>query len=219
MTRLLPVAAAVVVLLFSGLVHGLWIDRWGLGQDLTEAAARLDRLPLQLGEWEGTDLPMKNRQSGGLTGSVTRRYVHRPSGKVVTMFLACGRSQEVAIHTPDVCYAASGFKMLETKREFTLPPESARPGSSFYTDRMQRTRGADQTQLRIFWSWYIDGKWQVTENPRSTFGRRSVMYKLYVLREADAAPATTVAELNTDPCVELMNCLLPAFEEKVLPSS
>src|SRR5262245_46029807 len=131
MTRLLPVAAAVVVLLFSGLVHGLWIDRWGPGQDLLKAAAGLDRLPLQFGEWQGEDLPMKNRQSGELAGSVTRRYVHRPSGKAVTVFLACGRSDKVAIHTPDVCYTASGFNMV-AKKEFTLPPESALAGSTFY---------------------------------------------------------------------------------------
>src|SRR5262245_34789283 len=177
MTRVFPVVAAVVVLLFSGLVHGLWTDRWGDAQDLNAAAARLDLLPLQLGEWAGEDQPIKDRKSGGLAGSVTRRYVHRTTGKAVTVFLACGRAGPVSIHTPDVCYTASGFKM-DAKKDYTLPPGSARPGATFYTDQMRRTRATDQTQLRIFWSWFAEGKWQAVESPRLAFVGTPVLYKL-----------------------------------------
>src|SRR5439155_15060608 len=106
MRRLLPVAAAVVVLLFSGLVHGVWTDRWAEARELNEAVARLNDVPLKIGDWEGEALPGKGRASGGLAGALARRYVHRPSGKAVTIFLGCGRPRFVAIHTPDVCYAA-----------------------------------------------------------------------------------------------------------------
>ena len=60
MPRHLPVAAAVTVLLFSGLVHGLWTDRWSEPGDLLAAAARLPRLPLKLGEWEGEAMTAPN---------------------------------------------------------------------------------------------------------------------------------------------------------------
>ncbi|MCC6420729.1 MAG: exosortase-associated EpsI family protein [Gemmataceae bacterium] len=220
MTRLLPVAAAVVVLLFSGLVHGVWTDRWAELEDLHAAVARLDRLPLNLGEWQGEEVPMKNRQSSGLAGCLARRYVHRPTGKAVTIFLGCGRPGPVSIHTPDVCYAASGFE-VEAKKEVALPADSACPGAAFYTSMLRHTRGGDRTQMRIFWSWHADGKWEVAENPRFTFARQQILYKLYVIREATGLNAGLGrgGELSADPCVELMNQLLPAFRRQVLAAS
>jgi hypothetical protein len=215
MKRYLPVIAAVVVLLFSGLVHGLWTDRWSDRQDLQAAAAKLRQLPTRLGEWEGEDLAPRGRSSGELAGSLSRRYVHRPTGRVVTLFLACGKHNKVAIHTPDVCYPASGFKEV-TKQPYTLPVSSAQPGSVFMTASFRRERADDHTQLRIFWSWASGGgKWEVAEDPRTAFKNRPVLYKLYVLRETGGTPEP----LETDPCLDLINRLLPALRRDVLPAS
>ena len=38
------------------------------------------------------------------------------TGKVVTLFLACGRAGPVCTHTPDVCYAGSGYEVEKPKR-------------------------------------------------------------------------------------------------------
>jgi hypothetical protein len=214
MKRYLPVIAAVIVLLFSGLVHGLWTDRWSDRADLQAAAAKLKRLPMKLGDWEGEDL--KPRTSGaGLTGTLSRRYHHRPTGRAVTVFLGCGTPGKVSIHTPDVCYTASGFKGAEPEA-FTLPASSAAAGSVFMTANYRRERTDDRTHLRIFWSWSSgSGKWEVATDPRFAFATRPLLYKLYVLRETSGAPEP----LEADPCVELMNQLLPALQREVLPAS
>src|SRR4051812_21450508 len=102
MKRYLPVIAAVVVLLFSGLVHGIWTERWTGREDLKAAAARLHQLPRKLGDWEGEDLQTASRSANGLTGALSRRYVHRPTGRTVTIFVGCDRPGPVSIHTPDV---------------------------------------------------------------------------------------------------------------------
>jgi hypothetical protein len=216
MTRLLPVATAFVVLLFSGVVHGVWTDRWADGGDLNEAAAKLENLPLTVGDWKGHLLPQVSRKGGGLAGAVSCRYVHVRTGKEVTVFLACGRPGPVSIHTPDVCYTASGYKM-EAKQQLVLPPGSPAAGAAFFTARGKRTRSAEQTRLRIFWSWNAGGKWEVAENPRFTFDRSRtlILYKLYVLREMAAASEP----LNEDPCLDLMRQLLPALQPAVLPAS
>ncbi len=216
MRRLLPVAAAVVVLLFSGLVHGVWTDRWAAAPDLNEAVARMDALPLQLGDWEGEALPGKGRPNGGLAGALARRYVHRASGRAVTVFLGCGRPGPVSIHTPDVCYAASGFE-VDTPKEFLLPNDSAARGAIFYTSRLVKTKAADKTELRIFWSWNAGGKWQVAENPRFAFVREQVLYKLYLLREAGTGANPGPAD--AEPCLELMNVLLPALDRALMDRS
>jgi hypothetical protein len=213
MTRLLPVTAAVIVLLFSGVVHGLWTDRWTERADVSAAAARLSQLPMRLGDWQGEALASSARPGGGLAGAVSRRYVHRPTGRSVTLFLGCGRPGTAAIHTPDVCYAASGFD--GEKKPFTLPAGSAAAGAQFYTAHMRREKSTDKTQLRIFWSWSSGEKWEVAENPRFAFVHRPILYKLYVLRETGPGPQP----LEADPCVEFMEVLLPALQRTVLSAS
>jgi hypothetical protein len=214
MKRYLPVIAAVVVLLFSGLVHGLWTDRWSERADLNAAAAKLKQLPLKLADWEGEDLPSRG-SANGLAGTLARTYLHRPTGRVVTIFLGCGKPGPVSIHTPDVCYTASGFKGAPPET-YTLPVNSAAPGAAFLTAAYRRERADDRTQLRIFWSWTSGGgKWEVADNPRLAFVHRPLLYKLYVQRAAAAAPEP----LETDPCVELLNQLLPAMQREVLPAS
>src|SRR5262245_17251380 len=214
MNRLLPVGAAVIVLLFSGVVHGLWTDRWSEPAVVRAAAERLNALPMKLGDWEGEALPTGSRPGGRLAGAVSRRYVHRPTGRSVTVFLGCGRPGPVSIHTPDVCYTASGFKG-DNQQEYTLPAKSASPGSVFYTDRFRREQSTDRTQLRIFWSWSAGEKWEVAENPRLTFFGSPILSKLYVLRETGPQPEP----LEADPCLEFMDVLLPALQRSVLLAS
>jgi hypothetical protein len=203
----------VLVLLFSGLVHGVWTDRWSDGTDLKTAVAQLEQLPRTLGGWEGEPLPGNGNASGGLAGSLSRRYVHRGTGKAVTIFLGCGRAGPASIHTPDVCYAASGFKEEDAHTEFTLPADSAAAGGVFYTAQFVKNRAAEKTQLRIFWSWFAEGKWQVSANPRFAFVRQPVLYKLYLIREVPTGPISEPPD--AEPCVELMNLLLPALERTV----
>jgi hypothetical protein len=212
MRRLLPVTAAVIVLLFSGIVHGVWTERWGEASDLNEAVARLERLPLDLGDWKGEPIASANRKGGGLAGSVSCRYLHRPTGKEVTVFLGCGRPAVVAIHTPDVCYAASGFE-LEPTQEFTLPAASSSAGAVFYTARAKKTKAGDQTKLRIFWSWHAAGKWAVADTPRMAFVDHKILYKVYFIRELNSA----TEPLADDPCVQLMEKLLPRLQAVVQP--
>ncbi|MBI1917182.1 MAG: hypothetical protein HYS12_20955, partial [Planctomycetes bacterium] len=49
MSRILPAAVAVAVVVAAGLVHGFWTDRWGVGEAVAEAAASLDRVPRSIG--------------------------------------------------------------------------------------------------------------------------------------------------------------------------
>ncbi len=214
MRRFLPVVAAVVVLLFSGMVHGLWTDRWAEPHDLLEAAARLEQLPQKLGDWEGETLVSRERPTPGIVGTMSRRYVHRRSGKTVTMFIGVGRPGPVSIHTPDVCYTASGYK--EVRREdYTLPAKSAAAGSSFNTALFRHEKAGDRTQLRIFWAWNSGERWEIANDPRLAFARRPILYKLYVLRETGIG----TQPVQGDPCLELMEHLLPALQQHVLHKS
>src|SRR5579885_2068669 len=116
MTRILPIVTAVVALIAGGVVHGLWTDRWVAKPDPADAAGRFDALPMTLGDWEGEALHASPRELQGLSGYLARRYVNRDTGDAVTVALMAGRPRVVSIHTPDVCYAGSGYEVANPSR-------------------------------------------------------------------------------------------------------
>src|SRR5690348_14337503 len=109
MKRSLPAVAAVVLVVACGVVHGFWTGRWS-GITNTDVAAHLAQVPLDVGDWQGHDLEADARLKDGMAAVLYRSYVHRQSRETVTVYLVCGRPGPVAVHTPDVCYAASGFE-------------------------------------------------------------------------------------------------------------
>ena len=50
---LIPVGAGVLILVGTGVVHGLWTERWHKSRELEDAVARIDFLPDQVGDWKG----------------------------------------------------------------------------------------------------------------------------------------------------------------------
>ena len=68
-----------------------------------------------------------------------------------------------------------------------------------------------QEHLRIFWAWRAPGGgWAAPGNPRLTFARSPALYKLYVIRQM----ASPDEELETDPALDLISRLLPAWEKE-----
>jgi hypothetical protein len=209
MMRLCLTGWAVAALLLCGLVHGLRTDRWASAEDLDAELARLRAVPLDLGDWRGEDLTARRQPGGEGVVSLSRRYVHRPTGRSVTVLLASGRPGPVSIHTPDVCYAASGYKGEKPTRY------EAPGGGAFFTARFGKKKEAEQTWLRVFWSWNAGDGWQVSDNPRMTFAFRGRLYKLYLIRELarpDEPP-------DRDPCTVLLPALLPQLQRELFERS
>lgn len=211
--KFLPVGAVVAVLL-SGLVHGAWTGRWADDKDVSVPAARLPHLALTLGDWQGTDMEFDTRPVGPVAGYLYRRYVNQRTGAVATLSLAAGRPGPVSIHTPDVCYVASGFAAAsKTRFAPTLAPSV--PSPELWTAQFIRTNATEQKHLRVIWSWQAGGKWMVSETPRLAFARYPVLFKLHLVREMAHADEP----LEDDPCVDLLRLLLPEFQKTVFPAS
>ncbi len=208
MFRYLPIGFAMVTVLVTGVVHGLWTDRW---TDRTAIANRLDQLPMTLGDWQGRAHDFDSSVLGPIAGCLTRTYVNSKKGASITVSLVCGRPGPVAIHTPDVCYAASGFA-AENSTDFTVPHDPTQSSPQFKTAQFVRTKAAEQTNLRVFWSWNAGGVWTTSDAPRFAFAREPVLYKLHLVREM-ASPKEPLAE---DPCVEFLQLLLPELQRQVI---
>jgi hypothetical protein len=170
------------------------------------------QVPLTLGEWEGEAIAVDPRGLEHLAGHWCRQYVNRHSGKAITVALVCGRPGPVSVHSPDVCYGASGYEVARPlKHRVALDPSLPTP--EFLTAQFLKTRTADRKVLRIFWAWSADGNWTSPENPRLAFARFPMLYKLYLVREM----ADTNEPLDDDPCVEFMRTLLPELQKSLFP--
>jgi uncharacterized protein DUF3485 len=215
MTRILPPALAVLLIVATGVVHGMRTGRWHTDPALTDSVARLATLPPTLDDWEGEEVSLNGNDPAGVAGHLCRKYVHRRTGQAVTVFLVCGRPGPVAIHTPDICYSASGFTVGAPIKYST--PASDSGAAEFWTTDMARTTASDRSRMRVFWAWAADRSgWVAADAPRVQFASRPVLFKMYLLREVVSEGD---ASLDRDPCVEFMHTLLPALKAVIFPSA
>ena len=80
MTRLFTALVASVLVIACGVVHGYWTDRWQPPAETAAAAARMDALPLEVGDWNGTPIEVKNptgRRRGRHAAPPLREPPHR----------------------------------------------------------------------------------------------------------------------------------------------
>lgn len=202
MTRYLALTVGMLIA-GAGVVHGLWTDRWNLSDEPGASAAKLEQVPLVLGDWQGQTVDKESAPPAGVVGTLCRRYVHGRTGAAVTILVVTARPGPACIHTPDACYVASGYKFTSIGK-YTTKGEMP---SEFFTAPFWKQKAADQRNLRILWSWNATGSWQAPDSPRLAFARYPVLHKLYLIRET----ATPEEPLEGDPCLEFMEHFQQAF--------
>jgi hypothetical protein len=210
--RLLPLGVAFLVLVVTGLVHGLWTGRWHTSHDLELAAESVHDVPLAVGDWEGKaeESDAESFQQAGAAGYWTRRY--RFGDEQVTVILMCGRPGRLSVHTPNDCYRGAGYEMVERApvRQTVRSGKGGEAGE-FWTARFQKADGATASQIRIYWAWKAAGSWQAPDQPRWVFRGNDFLYKLYVIREAaddDVGP-------TADPAQTFLSQMLPALRQSL----
>jgi hypothetical protein len=209
MTRTLLPALALLALLASGFVHGLWTDRWRTTGAPAAWAGRLADVPRTFGDWEGQDfnLDARSLQIAEVSGFLARTYVHRRTGSVVQIILVGGRPGPIAVHTPDVCLRGNGLGLV------VAPVKCEMASAEFWTANFRKSDNAVSSNLRILWSWNAGEGWKASANPRLEFARYPVLYKLYVVRQL----ATLEEPLAQDPSTELLPLLLPELQQALFP--
>jgi hypothetical protein len=174
----------LVLLAGGGVAQGLLTDRWGASAQQMSAA--LERVPMTIGDWDGTtstadDDQLPQAEEGG---TLLRRYVNRVTGSVVTLFLAAGRpGPMVAEHHPESCYPGAGFHAETPPTRWTLTGPDGR-GHEFMQVTWSKTERASPVHLRMYWAWTATGEWKVPDNPRLVFAKYRRLYKVYVIRQA-----------------------------------
>jgi exosortase len=183
--RVAPTLVAVSILIATGAVTGRWTHRWMISDELNSAVVRLDSVPLTFGDWVAHDERVDPRSlaAADLEGGVMRRYQNRRNGRKIHVMLVCGRPGPVAVHTPDICYPATGYQMAQTEPSKVVlgGPRPDPSESQFLVARFTRDRSLNCEGLQVYWSWNASGKWTVPRSPRVEFAGQPFLYKVYVV--------------------------------------
>ena len=212
---ILPTSAMLIILTVGTVVHGLLTDRFGMvvSDELERFTTRLAHVPRTIGQWEGEDVPIDPQEiaAANVTGYVSRIYTHRQSGATVNMFLVCGTSRHITLHTPDRCYQAQGFRLQ--REPTTIALDVGLPEEPEFADgRFFKEETGIVHQLRILWSFSDGQRWRGPTEARTTLAGKDALYKIYVIGpESDGAQAhaAVVEQFLQDALPTLQAVLFP----------
>jgi hypothetical protein len=199
MSRPVLILAALAVLAVDIFLYGRWTNRWTPSLELEQAVARLQRVPMDLGDWHGESMELSAREieRAEIAGYLHRCYKNHRTGTEVTVLLLCGRAGPMSVHTPDICYRGAGYRMTDPEKKMTVPVGTSAT-APFWAASFIKEGPLAPSRLRIYWAWNAVGSWDAAANPRMAFAGRSVLYKLYVVRQMTSPDERLEEELCND---------------------
>ena len=121
--------------------------------------AALQRLPLQIGDWTGREVPLDEAvvRATDTDAHVNRSYSRRGGFEYVLLYIASGvKARDLMPHRPEVCYTGAGWTLIN-KRSMELPLSD---GTELPCNVMQFSRGALNTEKVMVLDYYIvDGQY------------------------------------------------------------
>jgi hypothetical protein len=192
MSRYLPIALGVLIIVVLTGVQFAMTDRWADSNVTAEQQAELlQNVPMNIGNWHGEDMPVNEtiRDTAGAIGAISRVYRNVRTGESVDLWLIVGHGRAISAHTPNICYRASGFEMRAPESSLypmVFPGEDEAP---FLTNTFFKEDVTGRRLIRVFWSWYDSQKnsdkvvWEAPSNSRWYFGNTRALYKMYFTSE------------------------------------
>jgi hypothetical protein len=210
MSRLLAFIVAIAFLVSSGLVHGIWTERWQKSEELQDACARVSDVPLVIGAWKGQAVEVAPDEfvQAGAEGYWMRTYTNQK--QTVRVLLMCGRAGRMSVHTPEICYQGLGYQVMESPMQDVIALDTDER-AQFWSARFVKESGPAQ-DLQIFWGWSSDGAWKAPSNPRWEFRGQPFLYKLYVVQDIARQPRPDEAQGS-----DFLRQFLPALNKVLFP--
>jgi hypothetical protein len=223
MSQYAPVAAAAAILLLLSVPHALITDRFIVREATAEQKAMAERIKRvaekyqNFGEWEGKlqEIDATSRKIARIVGDFSVQYQNKNHPEqIVTIMLACGRGKDMSDHTPDQCFIASGFAIVD--HEQTYPMDLPGGTAEFTTCKFRKDiAGQGSQNIRIFWSFNEDGKW-FSPTWRMQLASIPALYKIYATtylpKDTKEAPSQSIA----DP---FLKEFLPLVQAELFPAA
>jgi hypothetical protein len=137
------------------------------------------------------------------SGYIRRSYENASTGAIINMVLMVGPAGPTAVHTPDVCYSSQDYAQESPREAIQVQADVGGQSGSFWMLPL-RPNDLEGRRLRSYYAWSDGERWEATENPRLTFGGKSMLYKLQL-----AVPVlSSVESSESDPGKEFLQSFL-----------
>ncbi len=185
MNQMMATIVALAMIAGTTIYEGLRFEFWNSSdpQELNRFVERMKQVPAKFGDWTSSESAIDQGQLGAaeVRGHVSRDYINSKTGAKVNVFLVCGKTHPMAIHSPDACYAAVGFKQGDPSRKYITANGRT---AEFWSAHFTREMNLEKQALDILWAWAPDsGDWEAPTNPRPHFSNKDALCKLYVITQ------------------------------------
>jgi len=146
--------------------------------------AALERLPLQIGDWMGREVPLDEAivRATDTDAHINRSYSR--NNAFISLYIASGvKARDLMPHRPEVCYTGAGWTLID-KRSMELPLSN---GMELPCNVFQFSRGTLNTKKTIVLDYYIVEFWIII----LLMGSTAATFHYYGQRHG-AAPARFV---------------------------
>jgi Protein of unknown function (DUF3485) len=216
----LPPAVAIAVVLIAGVVHGLQTNRWISSSELEEAAARLDDVPYQFGDWTGTDQDVSEDQmkQAGAVAHLHRVYRNSKTGQAVDVMILCGPHGPISLHPPEVCFTGAGYALEDTPEPTGVTAaDGKKEQGRFFVCRFKKSTPTAVSRMRTCWAWNSEGRWESPDDPRYAFAGTGHLYKIYVSESLPPAAKNSrdksSEEFDQGVCSSFLRDFLPVLKK------
>lgn len=218
---IVPVVVAVVLIAGQAYLQGIWTGRWSqqdVSKELQAHIDRIKRIPTTFGDWDSIEAPMTQREldASGSLSAFSRQFQSKSDpSKVVSVFVVCGLSRDITAHTPDQCYPLSGFEEVEDPQAYDIEfGTDHKNAMEFRTNRFKKAHSIMPQDLRIFWSFSGDGKWESPSIPKFSLAHFPALYKIYVNTSVRGATSTRA---DDSAAVKFLKDFMPILNSTLFP--
>ena len=208
------------IIVLGGIAQGWMTHRWSENAAVADAAALLDAVPTQVGEWTSVDYELSKGEIeiGRIDGYLKREYTNQITGARVHFLLMVGEAGPISLHPPTICFAGQGYRVVGHQTHMTVKDER-RQGRTFHDDFHQADFGNsalnDPALTRLYWAWSASGEWEAPSNPRVEYAGKPFLFKLYV--SESWVPSGTVSD--TGAARLFLEDILPAVRAALQPGT
>ncbi len=110
-------------------------------------------------------------------GYVNRTYEHSITGAAIRMSIILGPSGEVAVHTPEVCFASRQYEEAGERLSVAIECPNGSKGE-FWSNAFQPRDKINGQPVCVFYAWSTGGPWLAAEGSTLRFSGRPYLYKI-----------------------------------------
>ncbi|QDT73334.1 exosortase-associated EpsI family protein [Lacipirellula limnantheis] len=209
-SALVPVAAALLLVVIGGAWYGNYSQRWGPPPDMVAASAKLEHLPRQFGDWSlAEDLPFDEATRNMLecAGHVNRRYINQKTRQGVSLAIIVGPPGPTSVHTPEICFSSRAFQQAGERSRHNFGDAPGKSDSFWTLDFTSPNVLADG--LRVYYAWSRGDDWEASESPRYEFAAAPYLYKLQLAAPVAAGAKAGDADVGQKFLEEFLQAAWP----------